>query len=211
MASNNPGGVDTFGSPTMFDAIPFATAPLDFNLSIQPGGGVAIPKGGDILAPNPAPTAVSGDWDSLFSSGKVAADAALNSMRSIFNIFPDTQSPAATPAGPSTMERAGAGGGSVIANWSGILTQDAEDAVQKAGGFLSSTVNTVEQRVGAGIESTGTAIKDVASWAGSVLTAPLKGALSSLGISGSTVIFIGVGLLVLYLLLPVLTVRAARS
>lgn len=184
--------------PSMFDELPFAAPPLDFNLTLEPGAGVALPASGDIFAPAPVETVVSGDWDSLFSSGKVAADAALNSMRSIFNIFPDTQSPAATPAGPDTMERAGAGGG-FIEHWSGVLTQDIQEALAAAGGFVSSTVNATEQRVGAGVQSAGSVVKDIFNWTGSLIGSTVGSIFSGAGLSPTVLIIIGAVVLVLVL------------
>lgn len=207
--------------PTMFDEIPFQNV-TDNNQPVKTDQS-------DLLSSTPPKSVVDGTYEMLYSSGKVAADAAANSLRSIWNfmmgpataaadkVASNVMDPLAKPAGPGDMAsgRTGAGGGSIIDNWSSIISND----VSLAGPKIQSAISTVGTDVKSGatsaVDYVSSGVKKTLTWAGQVTGSTIGGIFSGLGFGGtSVIILILLGVVAFFLypyVAPTLAARAARA
>jgi hypothetical protein len=204
---------------TMFDAIPFSNV-TDNNQPVKTDQS-------NIMSATPPKSIVDGTYELLYSSGKVAADAALASVRSIWSVLsgPATAAfdkvannimdPLAKPAGPADMTRAGAGGGSIIDKWSGIIADDVKLAGDKIQSGISTVGAEVKKDATSGLQYVTGGVQNTLNWAGKVTGSTIGSIFSGLGIGGTSVILLIVAGVVVFFLYPyaapTLAARAARS
>lgn len=203
---------------TMFDAIPFSNV-TDNNLPVKTDQS-------NLLSAKPPTSIVDGTYEMLYSSGKVAADAALASVRSIWSVLmgPATAAfdkignnnmdPLAKPAGPGDMTRAGAGGGSIIDAWTGIVADDVKLAGDKIQSGISTVGAEVKKDATSALQYVTGGFQGTLNYAGKVVGSTIGGVFSGLGFAGNAVIILIVGGVIVFFLYPyvapTLAMRAAR-
>lgn len=203
---------------TMFDEIPFS------NVTLNNAGNA---DQSHILNATPPKSVVDGTYELLYSSGKVAADAALASIRSIWSVLMgpataafdkignNTMDPLAKPAGTGDMIRAGAGGGSIIDTWTGIIGDDVKIAGDKIHSGISTVGAEVKKDATSGLAYLTGGVQNTLNWAGKVTGSTIGSIFSGLGFGGTSVIVLIVGGVIVFFLYPyvapTLAMRAARS
>lgn len=216
-----PNPIPIVASKTMFDEIPFSKVTLN--------GTSPVTNQTHLLSAAKPESVVDGAYELLYSSGKVAAEAALSSMRSIWSVLtgpataafdkisgPSTQmDPLAKPAGPGDMNRAGAGGGSIIAKWSGIIADDVKIAGDKISSGISTVGAEVKKDATSALDYVSGGVSGTLNWAGKTVGSTVGSVFSGLGFGGTSVvvlILLGVVFFFLYpYIAPTLAARAARN
>lgn len=224
MPSDNasPGVIDTSRSTTMFDEIPFSNVTDNQNVPVKTDQS-------NLLSPAPPKSLVDGTYELLYSSGKVAADAALTSLRSIWSVLMgpataafdkignNTMDPLAKPAGPGDMAsgRAGAGGGSIIDTWSGIISDDVKIAGDKIHSGISTVGAEIKKGATSAVDYTQSGVKKTLNWAGQVVGSTLGSIFSGLGVPGTSVVVLLIAGVIVFFLYPyaapAIAARASRS
>lgn len=209
MSSDNasPGAQTKTAGKTMFDEIPFQNVS-----AFDPPGPVAsLPN---VLGLDPVSAAVNGAYDLLYSSGKVAAEAAGNSMRSIWSVLTGSASaanakagsnqmdPLAAPAGPTSMVRAGAGGGDIIDKWTSIAWDDVKTAGQKIKSDISTVGAEVKTGTVSALSTVGSGIQGIIKFTGNTLGQGVGSIFKGLGLGSSAIIILILLAVVLFFVAP---------